>query len=145
MTVDNIGMLVAFQHEFQGRPAEKGKPLPVIIVSVKFTSVEEVVIGVRFYEKTLQTIDKAEIDIAMKMLIVERDPQITVCLLKSPDAVKTHAVVKWQNNLYSVAPHLKLPTQALNNVSQSTDLGYRSTLWGNHHDKHAVLASVVYL
>src|SRR5208283_1543725 len=60
VAMDYVGMLVGLEHKLKGRPAEKSKPLGIIIMAVKNTSIKEVFLGMRLNKKTFSSVDETE-------------------------------------------------------------------------------------
>ena len=56
----------------------------------------------RFNKETFEVIHKAEVHIAMDMLVMVRDPEITVSLVETVDPVVPHAIVFGENDLYGI-------------------------------------------
>jgi hypothetical protein len=86
-------------------------------MSIKCPPVEEVLKRMGFDEETLQTLHKTKEYIAMKVLVMVRNPEITVRLLETPNPIVPHAIVFRQNNLYSIPPCIKLTGKPLNHIS----------------------------
>src|SRR5271169_5972207 len=74
VTVDNVGMLVRLEHKLKGRPAEKSKPLGIILMTVKNSSVEEVPVRMGFDKETFSSMGKTEKNGAMHPSLIKRDP-----------------------------------------------------------------------
>jgi len=74
VTVDYIGMLVRLEHKLKGRPAKKSKPLGIIAVTVKNTSIKEVPLRMGFDKKAFSSMDETEKDGAMYPSLIKRDP-----------------------------------------------------------------------
>jgi hypothetical protein len=74
VTVDYVRMLVRLEHKLKGRPAEKSKPLGIIAVTVKNTSIKKVSLRMGLDKKTFSSMDKTEKDGAMHPSLIKRDP-----------------------------------------------------------------------
>jgi hypothetical protein len=74
VTVDYVRMLVRLEHKFKRRSAKKSKPLGIIAVTVKNTSIKEVPLRMGFDKKTFSSMDETEKDGAMHPSFIKRDP-----------------------------------------------------------------------
>src|ERR1043165_181310 len=111
MAMDDVGMLVALEHELQRRPAEKGEPLVVIGVPVEETAIKEILVGVRFAEETLASVNEPEIHAAMNGVMIPRHPEVLEVRLQIEDLIVTQAIVLRQDELHRVAPDFQFPGQ----------------------------------
>ena len=143
VAMDNFWVLVRLEHKLQRCSTKEGKALNVIIVSVKYATVEEVLERMRFNKETLNTIHKTEVYVTMKILVMVGNPQITIRFVETPNSVVTHAIVFRENNLHCIPPRFQFTGKPLNNVAQTTDLGNRCTFGSNHYDVHVFSHSVV--
>src|SRR5260370_25456503 len=136
MAVDDLRMLVRFEHELQRRAAEKNEPLTIVMMPIKNAAVEEIAVGMRLDEEALQAIHPAKVHVAVHPLVVIGHPQVAVRLGQPPDAVISHAVILGEYDLDSVAADAQFFCQAVHDVRQATDLGGGRALWRGHYDKH---------
>ncbi len=72
----------------------------------------------------------------MNLLIVAGNPQIAIGLLQTPDMIVAHAIVFGQNDFNGVALLSEARERDLHDIPQTTDLGSRCTLRGNHDNVH---------
>jgi hypothetical protein len=103
MAVDDIRVLVGLEHKLQRRPAKECETLRVVRMPIEDASIEEILMGMGFDEKAFQSMDKAKIDVTVKILIVVGDPKIAISFLQAPDVVVTHAVIFRQNDFDGIA------------------------------------------
>ena len=71
-------MLICLQHEFKSCPAEKGKSLRIIMVTVKNSTVKKVLAVMGVYEVTFAAMDKSEVNGAVNPLVIIGDPEIII-------------------------------------------------------------------
>ena len=138
MAMNNVGMLVRFEHELQCCPAEKGETFRVIMMTVEDASIEKAVVGMRIDEETFQALHEAEVYIAPNPLVVVGDPEIAIGFGQTPDAVVAHAIVFGQDDFDCVSANAKLPGEALDNIAEAADFCGRSTFGRDHYDVHGV-------
>jgi len=93
MTVNNIRVFVALQHELQRRSAKKRKPLIVIGLPIKCPSVEKVMGGMWFDKETFTPVNKSEIDSAMNRRLIPGHPKILIRYPQIVDLVVTQTIV----------------------------------------------------
>src|SRR5208337_2929921 len=74
VTMDYVGMPVRLEHKLKGRPAEKSKPFRIIVMTVKNTSIEEVLLRMGFDKKTFSSVDETEKYGTMHPPLIKRDP-----------------------------------------------------------------------
>jgi hypothetical protein len=138
MAMNNVRMLVRFEHELQCRPTEKGETFRVIVMTVEDASIEKAVVGMRIDEETFQALHEAEVYIAPNPLVVVRDPKIAIGFGQFPNAVVTHAVIFGQDDFDCVSANAKLPGEALDNIAEAADFCGRSTFRCDHYDVHGI-------
>src|SRR5208337_3835511 len=136
VTVDYVRMLVRLEHKLKGRPAEKSKPLGIIAVTVKNTSIKEVPLRMGFDKKAFSSMDKTEKDGAMHPSLIKRDPQVVIGHPQPVDLVIPHAVIFRKYDLDIVAPDLKFVAETVNNVCQAPHFGGRRAFGSDHHYVH---------
>src|SRR5208283_690853 len=118
------------------RPAEKSKPLGIIVVAVKNISVEKVPVRMRLNKKTFSSMDKTEKNRAMHPVVIKRDPKVPIDHLQSVDMVIPHAVVFRQDDLDKVSPNFEFVAEPVNNVRESSHLCNRGTFRRDHYYIH---------
>jgi hypothetical protein len=136
MTMNNIGMLIRLEHEFERGPAEESESFNIIMMSIKDPAIEKVVVRMRIDEKTFQPFHEPEVNIAMNPLIVVWHPKIAVAFGQTPDAVVTHAIIFGENDLDRVTTNAKFSGQALDNIAEPADFCRRSAFGCDHYDEH---------
>jgi hypothetical protein len=136
VAVNNIWPTIVLEQELHRRLAEKCKPLDIIIEAVIPPALEEMVAGVRLYEKTLSTMDEAKPHIARDSSAIPRYPQVAIGDLQTPNMVVAHTVILGKDDMHIVATYLQLPGEPENDISQSPNLGNGSALGRNHYDVH---------
>src|SRR5205823_2747684 len=97
--MDDVRPLAAFEHEFQGRAAEKSKALVVISLPVEDVPMKKIMVRVRLDEKTLAPMHKSKIHAAMNCRMIPRHPQVFVTQPHVIDLIVTQAIVLGQNDL----------------------------------------------
>ena len=105
-------------------------------MSIKNSSVEKIMIGMRVDEEALQPFHEPEVDIAVDPAIVVWHPKIAVHLMEPEDPVVAHAIVLWQDDLDMISPDRQLVGESLDHVAQTTHLGHRCTFRAGHHNIH---------
>ena len=128
VAVDNVRMLVRFEHELQRRPAEKGEAFPVVMVPVKHAPVEKIAVGVRIDEKAFQAIHPAGIHVAMHPLVVIRHPQVAIALGQPCDAVVAHAIILGQDDFNRVSAEGEFLREPVDDVPKTADFSRRRAL-----------------
>jgi len=136
MTMDDVGMLVRFEHEFQGGAGEESESFDIVMMAVKNTAIEKIVVGVRIDEETSQAFHEPEVNVAMNPLVVVGDPKIAVGFGQTPDAVVAHAIIFGQDDFDRVATNAKFSGQALDDVTEAADFRGGSAFGRDHYDEH---------
>jgi len=93
MAMNDVGMFACLQHEFKGCPAEKGEPFGIIVVTIENAAVEKISVGMCIYKEAFTAVDKTEEDRAVDPMVIEGNPQIIVCFLKTINMVIPHTVI----------------------------------------------------
>src|SRR5437773_6855338 len=138
MAMNDVRALVALEHELERCPAEKSKPFVIIALAVKRPALKEVMIGVRFDEKTFAAMDESEVNAAMYGIVVPGDPQIFEGEPQIVNLKIGRAIVLGQDDFHRVAANFQLATQAEDDIAQAADLGDRRALRRQHYDIHAL-------
>jgi hypothetical protein len=141
MAMYNVRMLVGLEHELKGGLAEKDKPFRVVLLPVKNTPVEKVLIGVGLDEKTFSPVDKPEEDRAVDRTAIEGYPEVVVHPGEAVDVVITHAIVFRQDDLNIIAPYFQFVRKPVYDIGEPSHLGDRRAFRRNHHDEHLFLLS----
>src|SRR6266705_6359209 len=136
VTMNDLRVFIRLEHEFQCCAAEEGKTRHIVVMSVKQSAVEEIVLRMRIYEEAFQIVDQSKINVAVNLLGEIGNRQVTVALRESPDPVVTHAVILGKNDLDGVSSDRQLVGQALDHIPKTSDFGNRSTFRRYHHDEH---------
>ena len=141
MAMDNVGVLVAFEHELECCPAKKSKSLVIVPVTVENPPIEEVLIRMRFDEEAFAAMNEAEINAAMNAVIVPGNPQIFERKPQIEDLVVAQAVVFRQDNLDVIPANFQFAAQPKHDVAQSAHFGNGSAFGSNHYDVHVSLSA----
>lgn len=135
MTMDDIGVLVRFEHELKSGPREKSEPFGIVPVTIVYAALKEPSIGVRIYEKTFPAMNEAEKNGAMHPPVVKRHPQVAIRFLEAVNLVVSHAVVFWEYDLDGVASDFEFVREPVYYIPEASDLCHRSALRGYEDDK----------
>ena len=136
VTMNDLRVFIRLEHEFQCCAAEEGKTRHIVVMSVKQSAVEEIVLRMRIYEEAFQIVDQSKINVAVNLPVEIGNRQVPVALRESPDPVVTHAVILGKNDLDGVSSDRQLVGQALDHIPKTSDFGNRSTFRRYHHDEH---------
>src|SRR5262249_2761254 len=136
--MNDVGMLVRLEHEFERGPREKSKPLDVIMMPIKDAPVEKVMIRMWIDEKTFQPFHESKVYVAMDPLVVVWHPKITVRFRETPDTVVAHAIIFGQDDFDWIAANAKFPGQALHNIAEAADFCRRCAFGRDHYNEHGV-------
>ena len=104
VTMDDLRVFISFEHEFQCCAAEECKTRDIVVVSVKQSAVEEIVLRMRINEEAFQVVGKSKINVAGNLPVVIGNQQVPVALRESADPVVTHAVILGEDDLDGVSP-----------------------------------------
>ncbi len=136
VTMDDVRVLVAFEHELQRGAAEEREALIVVVLAVERATVEKIVLAVRVNEEALPTVHKTEEDRAMDRAAIPRHPQILIRDLQPKNLVVTQAIVFREDDLDGIATNFQFATQAEDDVAQPADFGDRRAFGGDLDDIH---------
>src|SRR5689334_16907558 len=93
VAMDDIRVLVQFQHQFERGAIEEGESRRIVVMSIKDATVEEMLFGVRLDKEAFHPVNEPEVSVATNPPVVIRHPQVAVDVTKSEDPVIAHAVV----------------------------------------------------
>jgi hypothetical protein len=127
VAVNDVGMLAGLKHEFKGRPAEKYKPLRVIIVTVEPPPVKKMSVRMGLDKKTFAAVDKSEEDGTMHVMLIKRHPEVIIYLLKPVNMVIPHAVVFGKYDFDIMPSYLHLTAEPVDHIRKTSNFGYRCT------------------
>src|SRR5206468_12751005 len=136
VTMNDLRVFIRLEYEFQCCAAEEGKTRHIVVMSVKQSAVEEIVLRMRVYEEAFQVADPSKINVAVDLPVEIGNQQVRVALRESRDPVVTHAVILGKDDLDGVSPDRHFLGQALDHIPKTSDFGNRGALRRYHHDEH---------
>ena len=136
VAMNDVRMFVRFEHELERRAAKESEALDIVVVAVKDSAIEEVMMGVRIDEKTFQAFHESEIDVAMNPLVVVRNPKVGEGFRQTPDAVVTQAIVFGEDDFDRITTNPELSRETLDDVAEAADFCGGSALGCDHYDEH---------
>jgi hypothetical protein len=136
VAMDDVGMLVGLEHEFERCAGEESETLDVIMIAIEDAAIEKVVVGMRIDEKAFQPFHEPEVNVAMNPLVMVRDPEIAVGFGEAPNAVVTHAIILGENDLDRVTTNAKFTGEALDNITEAANFRGGSAFGCDHYDEH---------
>jgi hypothetical protein len=119
MTVDDTGAPARSIKELDGSFAEKRKAHGVIVASVEYTPVEEIVVRMGFDKVAFSAVDTSKKDRAMYTAPEPGHPQVVVGDVHPTYLVIPETVVFGEYDLYIISANFKFTAQTNNHIGQA--------------------------